>query len=128
MDWRLALAATAGGAVGSLGRYALTLVLLPISIALPWGTVLINVAGSFVIGAVAALAMPGSRWALPDMWRVFVMVGVCGGFTTFSAFSLQTFTLMREGAMGRAMVNVAVSVVLCVAATAAGDLAVRAAS
>ena len=83
----------------------------------PWGTVLINIVGAFVIGwfAGAALRMPLSEAA-----RAFVMVGLCGGFTTFSAFSLQTIELLRAGYAGRAVLNVAASVLFCLVATAWG--------
>lgn len=124
IDWRLALAATVGGAIGSLARYLGSLATAPISEVLPWGTILINIAGSFVIGAAAA-ATPASRLGLPEVWRVFVMVGVCGGFTTFSAFSLQTLDLVREGAIGRAGLNVLLSVALCLAGTALGYSTLR---
>jgi protein CrcB len=63
----------------------------------PWGTLLINVLGSFVIGLVAALTLTPARVTFHPDLRVFVMVGVCGGFTTFSAFSLQTLELLQSG-------------------------------
>src|ERR1700733_805267 len=100
---------TIGSALGGLLRYAITRLTLTYSIGFPFGTVLINVLGSFVIGYFGNL-------------RLFVMVGICGGFTTFSSFSLQTFDLMRSGAWGRALANVILSVVLCVAAVAAGHI------
>ena len=125
VDWKLAAAAAVGGALGSLARDMGSLATAPISEVLPWGTILINIAGSFVIGATAS-ATAGGRLGVPEIWRVFVMVGLCGGFTTFSAFSLQTFDLLREGAMVRAGLNVALSVALCLAGTAAGYAAVRA--
>jgi fluoride exporter len=109
-----------GGALGTLARYALSVLALPISRGLPWGTILINVAGSFVIGLFGALTLAGGRYPASENLRLFVMIGLCGGFTTFSSFSLQTLDLMRGGAMGRAAVNVVASVVLCVAAVAAG--------
>ena len=109
-----------GGAIGSVGRYWLALLAAPISRELPWGTVLINVAGSFAIGLFGTLTLSSGRYPAPDAVRLFFMVGVCGGFTTFSSFSLQTMDLLRAGAVGRALVNVAASVLLCLAAVALG--------
>ena len=112
-----------GGAVGTLGRYALALALAPISASLPWGTIVINIAGSFVIGFFSTLTLAHGRYPAPENLRLFVLVGVCGGFTTFSSFSLQTLDLLRAGALGRAAVNVAASVALCLASVALGHLA-----
>ncbi len=109
-----------GGALGTLMRYALSLLIAPISRDLPWGTILINVTGSFLIGLFGTLTLAHGRYPVSENLRLFVMIGMCGGYTTFSSFSLQTLDLMRGGAMVRAGVNVAVSVVLCVAAVAAG--------
>ncbi|RIX99672.1 fluoride efflux transporter CrcB [Aureimonas flava] len=111
-----------GGALGTLLRYALSLVSLPISRDLPWGTILINMAGSFAIGLFGTLTLASGRFPASENLRLFVMIGVCGGFTTFSSFSLQTLDLMRAGALPRAALNVALSVVLCVAAVAVGHL------
>ncbi len=113
---------TVGSALGGLMRYALTRLTLAISADFPYGTILINVTGSFVIGYVGALTLQSGRYAVSDNLRLFVMVGICGGFTTFSSFSLQTFDLLRTGAWGRAMANIVVSVALCIAAVAAGHL------
>jgi CrcB protein len=85
----------------------------------PWGTLLINVLGSFVIGWVAGFALPGRVAMHPDL-RVFLMTGFCGGFTTFSAFSLQTLELMQGGELFQALGYVLGSVVLCVLATYGG--------
>ncbi len=112
-----------GGALGTGARYLVSWLTVPASTSLPWGTVLINVTGSFVIGFFGTLTLAGGRFAAPEPLRLFVMVGLCGGYTTFSAFSLQTFDLLRAGAWGRAGLNVGVSLVLCLAATAAGHLA-----
>ena len=117
---RLCLILAAGGALGTLARYGLSLLTLPISQGVPWGTVLINIAGSFLIGGFGTLTLASGRMPLPEEARLFVMVGFCGGFTTFSSFSLQTLDLLRSGSMTRATVNVGVSVVLCVAAVALG--------
>ena len=63
----------------------------------PWGTLIVNVSGSFVIGVFAALSAAEGPFLIPPEMRIFVMVGICGGYTTFSSFSLQTFALWREG-------------------------------
>jgi CrcB protein len=94
----------------------------PYSQTLPWGTIWINILGSFVIGLFGTLTLAQGRFPVSENARLFVMVGLCGGFTTFSSFSLQTLDLMRNGAMGRAAINIVASVVLCVAAVAAGHL------
>jgi CrcB protein len=116
-----------GGAIGSVARawLGVTAVRL-VGSTFPWGTMLINVVGSAVIGIVAASALSPTRTLLTQEVRIFVMVGFCGGFTTFSSFSLQTFELLREGRPAAALANVALSVALCVAATAAGYTAVTA--
>jgi fluoride exporter len=88
----------------------------------PWGTVVINILGCFVIGFFGTLTLPGGRYAASENTRLFVMVGLCGGFTTFSSFSLQTFDLLRSGAWARALLNVVLSVVLCFFAVALGHL------
>jgi CrcB protein len=110
-----------GGAIGSLARawVGVTAVRL-VGASFPWGTMVINVVGSLVIGLVAATALSPTRTLFTQEVRVFLMVGFCGGFTTFSSFSLQTFELLREGRPAAALANVALSVVLCVVATAAG--------
>ncbi|MBE7217928.1 MAG: fluoride efflux transporter CrcB [Caulobacteraceae bacterium] len=126
MPLRLALLLALGGALGTLGRYTLSLAALPISTSLPWGTILINVVGSFAIGGFGTLTLAHGRFPLPEEARLFVMVGVCGGFTTFSSFSLQTLDLLRGGAAGRALINVGLSVALCVAAVALGHFAAAA--
>jgi CrcB protein len=115
-----------GSALGGLLRYAIsrwTMHLSPTSTSFPYGTVFINVLGSFVIGYFGTLTLQTGKYPASDNLRLFVMVGVCGGFTTFSSFSLQTFEMMRGGAWGRALANVILSVVLCVVAVAVGHLA-----
>jgi CrcB protein len=113
---------TIGSALGGLLRYAITRLTLTQSIAFPYGTIFINVLGSFVIGYFGTLTLQSGRYPVSDNVRLFVMVGICGGFTTFSSFSLQTFDLLRSGAWGRALANVFLSVILCLAAVAAGHL------
>ncbi len=107
----------AGGAIGTVLRYRVGL-LFPASLgeAMPWGTIAINITGSLVIGLFAALVGSG-RVAASHELRSFVLVGLCGGYTTFSSFSLQTLTLLQAGSVGRALANVGLSVGLCLAAT-----------
>ena len=79
----------------------------------PAGTLIINVTGSIFIGLFAAVAGPEGRWMVRPLWRQFFMIGVCGGYTTFSSFSLQTLNLAREGQWAYATLNVGLSLLLC---------------
>ncbi|HEX3572535.1 MAG TPA: fluoride efflux transporter CrcB [Acidobacteriaceae bacterium] len=112
-----------GSALGGVLRYAITRATIPVSNGFPLGTVLINVIGSFVIGYFGTLTLQTGKYPASDNVRLFVMVGICGGFTTFSSFSLQTFDLLRTGQWGRALLNVVLSVLLCIGAVAAGHAA-----
>ena len=110
-----------GGAIGSVARLRLGMqVALLTGLAFPWGTILVNILGSLVIGFVATLTGPNGRVVVPIEAQAFVMVGLCGGFTTFSAFSLQTLELARDGRLLYAGANVILSVVLCLTAVAIG--------
>ncbi len=120
MSFSTCLLIAVGGALGTLARYLISVAAVPFSHTLPWGTILINVSGSFVIGFFGTLTLSQGRHPLPETARLFIMVGFCGGFTTFSSFSLQTLDLMRNGSLMRALINVVASVVLCVGAVAAG--------
>ena len=112
-----------GGALGSMARFWTALLVARwCGEAFPWGTLLINVVGSFVIGWFASLTVAGGAMPAPVAARAFVMAGICGGFTTFSAFSLQTWELLRAGNWPAAAGNVVGSVVLCLAAVVAGHL------
>ena len=111
-----------GGALGTIARYWLAIWATPVSRTLPLGTIGINIAGSFLIGFFGTLTLASGRHPLPETARLFVMVGFCGGFTTFSSFSLQTLDLLRGGGWTRALLNIALSVLLCLAAIAAGHL------
>lgn len=93
-----------------------------IGAAFPWGTILVNVSGSFVIGFVATLTGPDGRLLIGTTARQFVMVGLCGGYTTFSSFSLETFDLIRDGEWLRAGSNVVLSIVLCLIAVWIGHI------
>ncbi|AQT43370.1 CrcB protein [Bartonella apihabitans] len=91
-----------GGALGTVLRYWLSLLMVPVSKNLPWGTILINIVGSFVIAFFGVITMAEAKWPVSENIRLFVMVGICGGFTTFSSFSLQSFELLKKGAVGEA--------------------------
>jgi CrcB protein len=82
----------------------------------PWGTLLVNVSGCLVIGFVAALTAPEGRLFVSSSARTFVMAGVCGGYTTFSSFSLQTLALAADRQWLKAGANCVLSLALCLAA------------
>jgi CrcB protein len=117
-----------GGAIGSVSRaWLATMIARMTGPAFPWGTILINIVGSFVITFFGTLTIASEgRLSVPAEARAFVMVGFCGGFTTFSSFSLQTFELARDGRPGEALANIALSVVLCLTFAAAGYYAAAA--
>jgi CrcB protein len=89
----------------------------------PFGTLIVNVVGSFIIGCFATITGPDGRVLVSTEVRQFVMVGFCGGYTTFSSFSLQTLNLVRDGEMGRAVGNAGLSFVLCMLAVWLGHAA-----
>lgn len=112
-----------GGALGSMARYGLSIWSARlVGDSFPWGTLAINIVGSFVIGLFGALTLPGGPMPVGAQARTFVMVGVCGGFTTFSSFSLQTLLLFRRGDWSHAAANILLSVVFCLVGVALGDL------
>lgn len=112
-----------GGALGSVSRYWLSgLVAARFGESFPWGTLVINVTGSFVIGIFAALTLPETGSLNRATITQFVMVGICGGYTTFSSFSLQTLNLLRDRQWLYAGGNVILSVVLCMIAVWLGYL------
>jgi CrcB protein len=118
------LSVAAGGAIGASARYLTNVGMGRLmGLGYPWGTMTVNVAGSFLMGVlVVVLAKKGGHAALAP----FLMTGILGGFTTFSAFSLDAVTLYERGQVGAAAGYVMVSVVLSLAAIAAGILATRA--
>ena len=112
-NWNSAIlyaSVAAGGMVGSIARYTVSL-LIPSLSAFPLATLFVNVTGSFIIGFYSTLTGPDGRWFVSTRQRQFVTTGICGGYTTFSAFSLETFRLLHDGMTGTAFLNVAVSVV-----------------
>jgi len=98
------LALALGGAMGTASRYGLNGLIsghqskhYPWAVAFPLGTMVINVSGCFLIGLLAAISGPsmGRAWLKPE-WRDFLMIGFCGGYTTFSSYGLQTLNLARD--------------------------------
>ena len=115
-----------GGFIGSALRYGLGgwLARIKGGATFPWETLVINVAGCLVLGILAALAE--TRGLFAGTTRVFVFIGILGGFTTFSTFGYETFQLLREGQHAAAAASVSLQVVLGIAAVWAGHSAVRA--
>jgi fluoride exporter len=112
-----------GSALGGMARYWFSgLVAEHIGETFPWGTILVNVSGSFVIGFFGTLTAPDGRLLVGPTTRQFVMVGLCGGYTTFSSFSIQTLNLLRDGDWLRAGGNIALSVALCLFAVWLGHV------
>jgi CrcB protein len=108
-----------GGALGSMLRFGMSTGLHALlGRAFPWGTLFVNVTGSFAIGLLYVLLI--ERVALGPEWRALLMVGLLGGYTTFSSFSIETLNLIESGDLMRATVNVLASVALCLAAVWAG--------
>jgi CrcB protein len=113
------LAVGVGSALGGMGRFWISSVIgQRYGDAFPWGTILVNVTGSLAIGVLAALAGTEDRspTKLSPFAAQFFMAGVCGGYTTFSAFSLQTLKLIQAGCWPQAGANVALSVAACAVA------------
>lgn len=118
-----------GGAIGSIGRYWASGVIANLSGgAFPFGTMFVNVTGAIVIGFFAALTGPDGRLFVGTSARQFVMTGICGGYTTFSTFSLETMNLWRDGEWLSAGINAILSLVLCLIAVWAGSVAAEAIS
>ena len=113
-----------GSAIGGVGRYWCAEALARLSGGgFPWGTLFVNVGGSFVIGLFFALTGPAGRFYVPAIVREFVMFGLLGGFTTFSSFSLQTLVLARDGQWTLAGINAGSSLLLCLAGAWLGHAA-----
>lgn len=99
-----------GAVLGGVARWLASLLILPVS-GFPLATLFVNVTGSFIIGFYGTLTGPDGRWFVSGRQRQFVMTGFCGGYTTFSSFSLETVRLLRAGLTETALLNIAVSVV-----------------
>ena len=111
-----------GGALGTVGRFWLSgAIAQKFGETFPAGTLLVNISGSLIIGFFAALTGPDGRIWLTPSFRQFFMIGVLGGYTTFSSFSLQTLALARDGEWLFAALNAIGSFVLCLFAVWLGD-------
>jgi len=112
-----------GGGLGTLARWGVSgWIASTVGETFPWGTLVINVSGSFIIGLFATLTGPDGRWLARDISRQFFMLGVCGGYTTFSSFSLQTLNLAQDGQWFKAGANSVLSLVLCLVGVWLGHL------
>ena len=96
-----------GGSIGSMARYAASLLIR--SKSFPFATLSVNVIGSFIIGLVFALSIKEA--ALSNNWKLFLATGICGGFTTFSAFSVENMELLQNGKNGMALTYIMLSIV-----------------
>jgi CrcB protein len=115
----------AGGAIGALGRYGVTsLASTVLGHGFPYGTLIVNVAGSFILGVI--IEVSALAWSPSPEIRAMLVIGILGAFTTFSTFSLDMVTLMTRGETAYAMIYVAVSVIFSIAALWAGMTITRA--
>ena len=113
------LAIAAGGALGSMMRFLMsTWVYSMLGRGFPYGTLAVNIIGSLVMGLLTVLLV--ERMSLGPEWRAAILIGLLGGFTTFSSFSIETFNLIEAGAYVKAITNMVVSVLVCVSATWVG--------
>lgn len=117
VTWKLYMAVMLGGALGSGARlWVSELLLAKAGPAFPWGTLAVNILGSFAIGLISGLSEPGGPWTLSPVLRAGILIGVLGGFTTFSSFSFQTLLLVQNTQYAAAGVNILASVLVCLGA------------
>ncbi len=105
-----------GGALGSMLRYAISLLVTVKQF--PYSTFIVNIAGSFIIGAVLALSLKNELFS--NNWKIFLATGICGGFTTFSAFAAENMALLQSGKYGIAFIYIMASLLLGIAAVVLG--------
>jgi CrcB protein len=127
MNIQLIIAVAIGGSIGSVARYLVGIGAARFfGYAFPWATLIINIAGSFLIGVFVELF--ALKWDLSQFWRVLLTIGICGGFTTFSTFSLDAYLLLDRGQLSAGAAYMIASVVLSVAGLFAGLQLIRAIS
>jgi CrcB protein len=107
-----------GGGIGSMIRYAASLLMN--TKLFPYATFSVNIIGSFIIGLVFALSI--KEMGITNNWKLFLSTGICGGFTTFSAFSLENMGLLQSGKIGLAFIYIALSIIMCIVACYLGYL------
>lgn len=113
---RMLLLVGLGGGIGSIGRYCCQRWISAVfPHAFPWGTFLVNISGCFIIGLLWGLSIRSVQFS--DNWKLFLMTGICGGFTTFSAFSLESVALLRAEKIGLFILYITCSVVIGLLAT-----------
>jgi fluoride exporter len=113
LNWILILAVALGGAMGSIARYLVGVGSMKLfGFNFPWGTLIINIVGSMLIGTFAGLF--ALKWDVPQAVRVFLTVGICGGFTTFSTFSLDAYYLIERGQLIASAAYIVSSVILSI--------------
>jgi fluoride exporter len=121
---RMILLAGSGGFIGSVMRYLVQYYMEKnLESTFPWGTFIANVAGSFIIGIVFALAEKGNL--MNAEWRIFLAVGICGGFTTFSSFAYNNLSMLNERAWGSLFLNIGGNLFLGILAVYLGIILIR---
>lgn len=121
---RTILLVGSGGFIGSVMRYLVQYYMeKSLSSTFPWGTFIANVAGSFIIGMIFALAEKGNL--MNAEWRIFLAVGICGGFTTFSSFAYNNLTMLNERAWGSLFLNIGGNLFLGILAVYLGIILIR---
>ncbi len=124
MDFYKVLVVGLGGFLGSIARYVtVKSVDEKLNTVFPYGTLTVNIAGSFFLGVIYALAI--RKTGMTENWRLFMGAGFCGGFTTFSAFALENFNLIQQKMVGTSVAYLSISVVSGLLALAAGVWLVR---
>jgi CrcB protein len=121
---RTILLVGSGGFIGSVLRYLIQYYMeKSLTSTFPWGTLIANIAGSFIIGMIFALAEKGNLMSAE--WRIFLAVGICGGFTTFSAFAYNNFTMINEKAWSSLFINIGGNLFLGILAVYLGVILIR---
>ena len=122
--FKLILLVGAGGFIGSVGRYLVQLLFCKNTLSVfPYNTVIVNILGSLLIGIIYALSEKQN--IMTPEWRIFLATGICGGFTTFSAFSYENISLLRDGQLMQALLYSSLSIIFGLLATYIGIILVK---